>query len=249
MISPESRGNLVSKEHFGPNSPHQIDNPFMTQKWRDAIFINWPVPAAAVARVIPNGLEPDLFNGTAWVSLVPFRMENLRIRHLPPIPGTSNFGEVNVRTYVRGPNGPGVWFCSLDVHAALATLVARTFYRLPYYHGEVSETQAATTSNWKVRRKRPEVVAGELEIEKLSTPVNDLLSVFLTARWRLYSGRSKKLRVAQVDHPPWDLAEAKIKKCTTGLVDHAGFDVSEATPTAYWSPGVPVRVTAPKLTR
>ena len=136
----------------------------MTQKWRDAIFVIWPVPAAAVARVIPNGLEPDLFNGTAWVSLVPFRMENLRIRHLPPIPGTSNFGEVNVRTYVRGPNGPGVWFCSLDVHAALATLVARTFYRLPYYHGEVSETQAATTSNWKVRRKRPEVVAGELEI-------------------------------------------------------------------------------------
>ena len=65
------------------------------------------------------GLAPDCFDGSAWVSLVTFQMRSLRITHVPTIPTTHNFAEVNVRTYVNGPDGPGVWFCSLDAPSVL----------------------------------------------------------------------------------------------------------------------------------
>jgi len=83
----------------------------MTQQWRDVTFAHWPIDAAAVQALLPPELEPDLFDGQAWVSLVGFEMDELRIPGVPPIPTTHRFVEFNVRTYVVGPDGPGVWFC------------------------------------------------------------------------------------------------------------------------------------------
>ena len=40
------------------------------------------------------------YEGTAWVGVVPFRMEKTRLRGLPPLPGTDRFPEANVRTSV-----------------------------------------------------------------------------------------------------------------------------------------------------
>ena len=44
------------------------------QSWHDLLFAHWPVPAAAVRRLVPAGLEIDEHEGTSWVGVVPFRM-------------------------------------------------------------------------------------------------------------------------------------------------------------------------------
>ena len=77
----------------------------------------------------------DTFDGTAWVGLVPFWMDQVRMRGLPSIPGASRFPELNLRTYVRErhTNQAGVYFFSLDAANPFAVVAARMFFRLPYY--------------------------------------------------------------------------------------------------------------------
>jgi len=223
----------------------------MRQRWEDVAFAHWPVPSELVADVLPSTLAPDCHAGSAWVSLVTFQMRSLRITHLPPIPTTSDFAEVNVRTYVVGPDGPGVWFCSLDAESFLPVLVARALYGLPYCVAEIGRgsdrDSDADQDTWTIARRWPDHATGRLAVEPLDAPADDDLAVFLTARWRLYAG-TRVTRVARIHHEPWPLRHARVLDCDTGLVRAAGFPVDGA-PVAHWASGVSVRAAAPKRLR
>ncbi len=105
----------------------------MRQRWLHLLFLHWTAPAAALQRLLPAGLEVDVHEGRAYVSLVPFTIRGVR----PPL----SFHEVNLRTYVRCAGGPpGVWFFSLDAASRLAVLGARAWYRLPYHHARMRMT-------------------------------------------------------------------------------------------------------------
>ena len=106
-------------------------NWMMRMSWHELLFMHWPVPIEALARLVPDQLEVDTFGGTAWLGVVPFRMTGVAPRGLPNMPGVSAFPELNVRTYVthRGEK-PGVWFFSLDATNWLAVRVARKLFHL-----------------------------------------------------------------------------------------------------------------------
>ena len=239
-----SEARLSAGTALDPVCPHPIAKPFMRQQWDDVAFAHWPVPSEMVARVLPRGLVPDCHAGSAWVSLVTFQMQSLRITHLPPIPTTRDFAEVNVRTYVIGPDGPGVWFCSLDAPSFLPVLVARALYGLPYCVADIRRDQSRAKGAWEIARRWPDRATGSLAIEHLDTVADDDLSVFLTARWRLYAG-TRVTRVARIDHEPWPLRHGRVLDCDTGLVRAAGFTVDQP-PVAHWASGVSVRAAAPK---
>src|SRR5271165_1084552 len=80
----------------------------MAQQWHDLLFAHWPVDAGKLRSHVPSGLEIDTYNGQAWLAVVPFRMEGVRLRFVPTVPGTSRFPELNVRTYVKHGDKPGV---------------------------------------------------------------------------------------------------------------------------------------------
>ena len=46
-----------------------------TQKWKNLLFLHWEIPIDLAISLLPPTLEPDLFDGKAWVGLVPFEME------------------------------------------------------------------------------------------------------------------------------------------------------------------------------
>ena len=92
----------------------------MGMTWLNLAFLHWRVPAAMLEGLIPVGLQLQSFDGSAWLGIVPFRMAGVHARGLPPIPGTSDFLELNVRTYVTDGVRPGVWFFSLDCQNKLA---------------------------------------------------------------------------------------------------------------------------------
>ncbi|MCU1386410.1 MAG: hypothetical protein JWL71_5107, partial [Acidobacteria bacterium] len=85
----------------------------MTQTWHDLLFAHWRVDVDELAALIPSGLELDLFSGEAWAGVVPFHMTNVAPRGVPSLPWVSAFAELNVRTYVRVGDKPGVYFFSL----------------------------------------------------------------------------------------------------------------------------------------
>lgn len=99
----------------------------------DLAFFHWPVEATLFERLLSDGLQLDLYDGTAWVSVVPFRMEDVMLRGLPAVPRVSNFPELNLRTYVTKDGKPGIWFFSLDADQYLAVWAARRFFHLPYF--------------------------------------------------------------------------------------------------------------------
>ena len=107
----------------------------MKQQWQELAYIHWRYDASVVQALLPEGLEVDTYDGSAWVGLIPFSMRNISFPGTPPIPYLGSFPEVNVRTYVKKNGIPGVWFFSLDVNRLLPALAARVSYFLPYCWG------------------------------------------------------------------------------------------------------------------
>lgn len=102
------------------------------QEWNRALFLHWKVPQDLLRPLVPPGLELDVHDGETWVSLVAFTMEQIRPRGLPAVGFVSNFEEINLRTYVRVGNKPGVYFLSIEAGNVLSAFIARNLSGLPY---------------------------------------------------------------------------------------------------------------------
>lgn len=177
----------------------------MHQAWHDLLFAHWPV------RELKVPLPLDRFDGRAWIGVVPFRMSGIRPRALPAAPWMSDFPEINVRTYVTLDDKPGVWFFSLDVPNALAVMVARRFFRLPYFQARVECTRIGDGVDYHMRRIAPpaEFAARYHPIGPPFEAEPGSLEHFLTERYCLYtSDRRGRVYRADVEHPPWPLQAA-----------------------------------------
>jgi uncharacterized protein len=129
-------------------------SPVMYQTWRDLLFLHWEWDPAEIQATLPPGLYVDIFGDKAYVGVTPFFMSEVRASFLPAIPGTSEFLELNVRTYVHDRNGvPGVWFYSLDCNLGLAVMLAKAFYSLPYYSAEMDAMEEAGFYRYHCRRE------------------------------------------------------------------------------------------------
>lgn len=219
----------------------------MTQQWCDLAYIHWRYDPAVVQSLLPEGLEVDTFDGSAWVGLIPFSMRNIAVPGTRPVPYFGSFPEVNVRTYVRRNGIPGVWFFSLDVNRLLPAAVARATYLLPYCWGSASHELDEDVLTTEVFRRWPG--GGETSIRIRVGDVierSDDLSVFLSARWGLYSrGFGTGLRYAPVDHEPWVLHNATLEYLEDSLVIAAGLPAPTGEPHVLFSPGVSVRIGLP----
>ena len=97
------------------------DEPWMqAQTWEDLLFAHWRVDAGDLARLLPPELPLDTYDGAAWLGITPFRLTDLRLRGMPPLPWRVGFPELNVRTYATADGRPGIWFFSLDAASVLA---------------------------------------------------------------------------------------------------------------------------------
>src|SRR5262245_16440461 len=120
------------------------------QRWRSLAFLHWDVPAQALRGILPPELELDLYDGTAYVGVVPFVMQDIRPSWLPQRLAL-NFLETNVRTYVICNGQPGVYFFSLEASSRLAVLTARSSFGLPYYHARMQMAQSEGTVDYLSR--------------------------------------------------------------------------------------------------
>ncbi len=186
------------------------------QTWTGLLFAHWRLPPSRLAPLVPSGLELDTFEGWSWLAVTPLRMSAVRIRGLPFCPpGLTNFLELNVRTYVRFGDRPGVHFFSLDASSRLAVRAARWIYRLPYFAARMSAARANDAVEFASRRRDRRRRAVELAIHYRPTgppftPIAGTLEHFLTERYRLYTSDGRgRLFHADIHHEPWSLAPAE----------------------------------------
>jgi uncharacterized protein YqjF (DUF2071 family) len=201
----------------------------MAQTWEGLLFAHWRVSAEQLRSRIPEGLELEEHDGTAWLGIAPFRITGLRSRGLVPLPGVSSFLELNVRTYVRGPDGEsGVWFFSLDATSRLAVRAARRGYRLPYFDARITfdEDEGWTEVEAVRLGEHGRVFSGRYRPGgPAATSQPGSLEWFLTERYCLYaSDDSGTIYRAEIHHVPWLLhpAEAEIELASISPVDLRG---------------------------
>jgi uncharacterized protein len=234
--------------------PFVIERPVMRQRWERLTFLHWKFDPADVARLLPDGLEPDLFEGAAWVGLVPFFM-HVATGHGRTAPWASRFCETNVRTYVRDRDGRvGIWFFSLDAARLGAVAVARTTYQLPYYwsHLRVSGDDHALTYHCRRHWTGARDVHSQVQVtvgDRFGASELTERDHFLTARWVLFSVAGRRYRFARACHDPWPLYRAEATMVDDVLVQAAGLPAPAGTPLVHYSPGVDVTIGPPQRAR
>jgi uncharacterized protein YqjF (DUF2071 family) len=243
-LSPTDDQRLAVRER--PAGP-----PVMHQTWERLLFLHWRIPAEEVQSKLPRGLSVDTFDGAAWLGVVPFFMRNIRIRGMPPIPGTVNFLELNLRTYVHDEHGtPGVWFFSLDANSRLAVHGARWWYRLPYWPARMSAEIDAATNRVDYRSHRvgrPAESASRFLYEPrgaLREAAPGSLEHFLIERYVLFAEvRPGRIASGRVCHPPYRFADASLRSWDDRLLELNGFPRAGREPDhAVVAEGVTVEV-------
>lgn len=188
----------------------------MGQSWEDLLFAHWRVPADVVREHVPAGLEVEQHDGSAWVTVSPFRLTGLRARGTLPLPYVSSFLELNVRTYVTRDGKPGIWFFSLDASSRAAVEVARRTYRLPYFHARMSAAKRGEWIDYECARlsEPGRVFSGSYRpAGAVFNGEPGSLESFLVERYCLYAEYRGVLHRADIHHEPWDIqpAEARIE--------------------------------------
>jgi uncharacterized protein YqjF (DUF2071 family) len=227
----------------------------MRQDWHHLTFLHWVVPAERLRPLVPAGLELDLFDGKAYVGLVPFTMTGVRPVGVPPVPLLSSFHETNLRTYVHvGGRDPGVWFFSLDAASRLAVIGARTWFHLPYYFARMSVTVsgrggAAVPDSvaYASERRWPAPVPATCAVRCAPRGAPGLarlgtLEHFLAERYLLYASRRDRLYRGQVHHAPYPLQPAEISALGETTLAAAGLPHPDDPPLAHYARVVRVEV-------
>jgi uncharacterized protein len=210
----------------------------MFQSWRSLLFAHWRLEPGALRALIPAPLELDVRDGTAWLGVTPFRLAGLRLRMIPPVPGASEFPEVNLRTYVRFAGRAGIFFFSLDAGSRLAVAGARTFFRLPYRSAQMTMD---TADGWtRFRSQRPDqsasLTARYRPAGPAAAPEPGSLEAFLTERYALFTVlRTGKVLRADIHHHPWPLQPAEGAVEAGALAEAEGVPLPGAPPLLHFS--------------
>lgn len=217
-----------------PFAPH----PF-AMTWTDGTFAHWPFDPDEIRPHVPEPLELDAFDGTAWVSVLPFVLAQAGLR------GSPNFArvtapELNFRTYVRFDGTPGLYFFSVDVGHPVVPRVVSGVTRLPAYFAEMDvRTRGDHVDFRSVRTQR-----GEPQARFAATYRPDgepfraepgTLDHWLAERRRMYDPVGEKVLYAEIAHAPWSLQPADVTVRTNTLFEESSLPTPERDPRVRYS--------------
>jgi uncharacterized protein YqjF (DUF2071 family) len=192
------------------------------QHWDDVVFLHFPLPERQLRPLVPSGVAIDTYGGSAWLSYIFFRL-NLRPAWLPNIPGFSSLYELNVRTYVRHRDQPGIYFLRMYADNPLKYEVALIRYER---RSDGSRRIACQP------RSLPSSIELEFRIADLPPiPVAaNSLDHWLLERYRAFVPRpDQSLLTATVEHPPWQAAPVELIRYDDDLRSALGLQ-SDARP-------------------
>tara|TARA_R110001606_G_scaffold398662_1_gene578269 strand:- start:1685 stop:2416 length:732 start_codon:yes stop_codon:yes gene_type:complete len=205
------------------------------QEWNKAIFLHWAVDEEKLRKLIPADLQIDLYNGTAWISLVAFTMENIRPRILPAFSPISNFDEINIRTYVKSADKTGVYFLSIEAGKKLSAWIAKSLSELPYRHSLISRNQTQYQSfNQKLGDHLSIDFSRQGDIGSKSD-----LDIWLTERYALFQDAGTGINKFEIHHLEWPIDKIQINHLDVNYPRFA--DLFGGSPElAHYSDGVRV---------
>ena len=219
------------------------------QTWCDLLFAHWPIPVDRLRAMVPQSLTLQQFDGTAWIGVVPFRMEGVMRRPLPDLPWVSAFPELNVRTYVERDGKAGVWFFSLDASNILAVWAARRFFHLPYFHASMQAVPRGHAIDYRSdRRKGDASFVGSYEpVSEPYATTPGTLEHWLTERYCLYAeSPDRRIFRTDVHHRQWPLQKARASITRNTMLQPLGLALGDQAPLLHFGRRIDVVVWSPE---
>ncbi|HEY4336846.1 MAG TPA: DUF2071 domain-containing protein [Puia sp.] len=185
---------------------------FLTAEWKKLAMANYLVDAEALRPLLPARTELDTWEGDAYVSLVGFQFNSVRVRGWR-IPFHTQFPEVNLRFYVRykedGKWKRGVVFVREIVPLRAVAYVANTVFHERYiaipmrYVEAVDDEVLRAAYHWRFKGRwqgislKANPVAREL--------VAGSQEEFITEHFWGYAAHGRQTVEYQVEHPRWQV--------------------------------------------
>lgn len=237
----------TARTHASSQPTECVRLPLMHQSWTSFTFLHWPYKPKAVRPLVPPWLELDTYDGRAWISLAAFSVEGVRPPGVPPVwRGTT--AEVNVRTYVVGPDGrAGAYTLSLDIASLPAAIAGRYLFQLPYRWAEAETDASHDAASYRGRRRwgGPPARWDLAVTPRASIRSHDALATFLTGRWVLFTRYGARVSAIPTEHPPWSLRDARLERLDQDLLRVAGLRDPKEEPVVHFSSGVRARIGFP----
>lgn len=215
--------------------------PLFLADWSRALFIHYEVDPGILAPEVPYPL--DLHEDRAWISLVAFELERMRLVRRPrfteslfrPI-ATTRF--LNVRTYVRYRDEPGIFFLAEFVSNPLSVPLGPPAFGLPYrgarldfHHEQLDRLQGCVGQGHSDHEIRYTA-----KVTDRDAPV---LRDFLLERYTAFTIRDNQRGRFRVAHGPWEARPVDLELHDDRLLDTTGSWHSHAKcHSAHFSPGI-----------
>jgi uncharacterized protein len=229
----------VDDPGFDPQGPPLGTRQIMSQWWRDIAFLHWRVDPEVVAPMMPPGARPDVYDGSSWVGLIPFRMVDGALGRGRPVPRFGSFLETNVRLYsVDDAGRRGVVFRSLEADRLAVVAAAQLSFGVPYKWARLSVSPAeqvadpdGLTFSYRAHRRSRSGPTSRIDVE-VGAPVEQPtpLDRFLTARFGLHTSVLGRTLWVPNTHGPWPLRSARATHVDDELVAAAGLPGLSASP-------------------
>jgi len=210
--------------------------PLFVADWVELFFLHFEVPVAVLQREVPFPL--DLFEGRAFVSLVSFQLERLRLFEAPTLtegvfgPFTrSHF--LNVRAYVTHDGEPGIYFMQEFLSNRLSIPFGRPVYGLPYHHAEAKREIDREDGRMDLDLNAPEQrhlnLRATFDAAERPEPCEaGSLTEFLLERYTAYTCHRGSKRRFRIWHPPWQQRAVAFQVRDEGLLGRNGGWFAEA---------------------
>jgi uncharacterized protein YqjF (DUF2071 family) len=206
--------------------------------WNDLLFMHWPVEEKALRNLVPADLQIDLFDGEAWLGVIPFVMTDVRPRFFPAV-FALGFPELNVRTYVRYKDRAGVWFFSLDAASRLAVWTARRFFQLPYHFARMSSSFSGEFVEYRSQRAGDPDVQLLCRYRPVGSPVRfapGTLDSWLTERYCLFAANARgEIFGCDIHHEPWQLQSAEVEIEANTMTSPLGLTLPPLVPLLHFA--------------
>jgi uncharacterized protein YqjF (DUF2071 family) len=184
---------------------------FLKANWEHIIMANYAIDAKILLPFLPKGVELDLYNNKAYISLVGFMFKNTKIFGVP-IPKLGTFEEINLRFYVKRTEGNlvkrGVVFINETIPYPIVAWVANKLYKEHYTVVPTKHSIKSTAENqkiefnWLVNKKWQSIY---VEAKTASNPmVANSLEEFIYQHYYGYTKvNAKKTEEYKLQHPSW----------------------------------------------
>ncbi len=181
---------------------------FLTARWANLALFQFAVPDEVLRPHLPDGLELDrIAHGKAFISLVAFDFENVRVFGIP-WPLHTRFPEINLRFYVKQGDRRGVVFIKELVPRPAVAFIARWCYNEPYavapMRSRVTRTGPGVTFTHQIRyggRKHFIQATGDARL--ITEAEGSEPHLFKEHSWGFGRGTDGRTSVYQVEHPIW----------------------------------------------